>query len=53
MGSPGELLDLGRKTPAFSVAQRRVLKIESGGFCRYTDWRIAKNPDSTISVWRE
>ncbi|HTR71610.1 MAG TPA: DUF222 domain-containing protein [Mycobacteriales bacterium] len=33
LGSQGEVLDLGRKTSTWSVAQRRALKIESGGHC--------------------
>jgi Domain of unknown function (DUF222) len=95
LGSPSEVLDLGRRTPTWSPAQRRAMKIEADGYCRWhrcqtpihfaqahhinhvanhgptdtrngvylcyfhhwlvhhTQWRIAKNPDGTIRIWRE
>jgi Domain of unknown function (DUF222) len=34
LGSHGEVLDLGRKQPTWSLAQRRALRIEDGG-CRF------------------
>jgi hypothetical protein len=34
LASPSEVLDLGRKTPTWTLPQRRALKIESGGHCR-------------------
>jgi hypothetical protein len=35
LGSHSEVLDLGRKTPTWNTAQRRALKIESGGRCGF------------------
>ena len=34
LGGAGEVLDLGRKTPLWSLAQRRALRLEDGG-CRW------------------
>jgi hypothetical protein len=34
LGSHGEVLDLGRKTPVWSLPQRRALQLEDGG-CRF------------------
>jgi hypothetical protein len=95
LGSASEVLDLGRKTSTWSVAQRRALKIESRGYCgwpqcqvpvqlcqahhinwwshgghtttktgvyichfhhwltHHSTWRIAKDPNGKIRVWRE
>lgn len=39
LGSHGEVLDLGRKQPVWSVAQRRALQIEDGG-CRFPGCQV-------------
>jgi hypothetical protein len=65
LGSHSEVLDLGRKTPVWSPAQRRALQLEDKG-CRFPGcqtglhhwqthhggWHIHKDRHNHIRVWR-
>jgi hypothetical protein len=51
LGANSEVLDLGRKTPTWSAAQRRALKLETGGGCGWPRCRGAADHAHHIEFW--